>query len=244
MQPDTQQRRMPGAGARATQGYLTGLVALAEGMSPTGRLRQLHAVRLACLVCFDPATLLLTAQRGQPDLIIIHVRLTDDPAWLVGQVHARTASPVLLLIEAAGPWFGADGVLHDRRPLGPQLALLLPHLRGGNQPAGRASWGELTLDRRCRRAWWHGSEARLTEQQFRLLWQLCDARGALVTSTSLSRQLYGHHVADDRLRLMAHIRRIRRLLEDDPAHPRFLLTVRGEGFRLADGDGDGDAYPG
>ncbi len=35
---------------------------------------------------------------------------------------------------------------------------------------------------------------------------------------------------------MGHVRRIRRLIELDPAHPVFLLTVRGEGFRLASQD--------
>jgi two-component system response regulator RegX3 len=35
-------------------------------------------------------------------------------------------------------------------------------------------------------------------------------------------------------RLFAHIRRIRKKIEPAPSHPAFLLTVRGEGFRLAD----------
>ncbi|MGH2528107.1 MAG: winged helix-turn-helix domain-containing protein [Actinomycetota bacterium] len=35
-------------------------------------------------------------------------------------------------------------------------------------------------------------------------------------------------------RVFAHVRRIRRKIEADPAHPTFLLTVRGEGFRLSD----------
>lgn len=58
----------------------------------------------------------------------------------------------------------------------------------------------------------------------------------MVTMRELADVVYDGRVGDDRIRLMGHIRRICRLLEVDPAHPVFLLTVQGEGFRLAGQD--------
>jgi two-component system response regulator MtrA len=42
----------------------------------------------------------------------------------------------------------------------------------------------------------------------------------------------GQQGGNDRERIFAHIRRIRRRIEKDPSHPSLLITVRGEGFRL------------
>jgi DNA-binding response OmpR family regulator len=60
------------------------------------------------------------------------------------------------------------------------------------------------------------------------------AAGAVVDPNDLSRQLWGRESFSDGERILAHVRRIRRKIEDDSSRPAFLLTVRGEGYRLAD----------
>jgi DNA-binding response OmpR family regulator len=103
------------------------------------------------------------------------------------------------------------------------------------------TWGPLRLDPSRRLACWHGQPISLTSMQFRLLLVLVQAAGAVVSPIELSRRVWGTDLAHDSERVVAHVRRIRKQLEADPAHPRFLLTVRGEGFRLADHDGDASA---
>jgi DNA-binding response OmpR family regulator len=100
------------------------------------------------------------------------------------------------------------------------------------------TWGPLRLDPGRRLACWQGRPVGVTSMQFRLLLALVQAGGAVVSPVELSRRVWGTEVAHDAERVVAHVRRIRRLLEPDPAHTRFLLTVRGEGFRLADQDAD------
>ncbi len=97
-------------------------------------------------------------------------------------------------------------------------------------------WGGLELNMRTHEAKWCGRALPLTTIQFRIMEVLVLAAGAVVTSEQLSRRVWGESTFDDRDRLIAHIRRIRKLIERDTAMPEFLLRVRGRGFRLADAD--------
>lgn len=96
------------------------------------------------------------------------------------------------------------------------------------------SWGSLELDIRRREARWQGREVSLTPIQFRIMEVLILAGGAVVDPDDLSRRLWGEASFGDGERILAHVRRIRRKIERDSSHPAFLLTVRGEGYRLSD----------
>jgi DNA-binding winged helix-turn-helix (wHTH) protein len=176
----------------------------------------------------SPAPILLIA-KGSP----VGIDSPDE----VGRTRGNAvdgARPV----DVVGPSdvIGADGVLFEDRPLAPRVAGLVPALL--DRPASglieAMRWGPLLLDGRSRRAFWEEREIRLTTHQFRAMSLLCQARGGMVSIEALSARLYGDRVGADRKRVVAHIRRVRRLIEVDPARPLFLLTVRGEGFRLAD----------
>jgi DNA-binding response OmpR family regulator len=87
---------------------------------------------------------------------------------------------------------------------------------------------------RRREALWHGCRVEMTRLEFRILAALVVAAGGVVTRDDLYRTVWRQASPDDGERIVAHIRRIRAKLEADPTHPAFLLTARGEGFRLAD----------
>lgn len=79
---------------------------------------------------------------------------------------------------------------------------------------------------------WEGAHIDLTALQFRIMEILVVAAGVVVTFEELSRRVWGDSF-DDREWLIAHIRRIRKRLGrglDD----RFIVTARGQGFRLQD----------
>lgn len=115
----------------------------------------------------------------------------------------------------------------------------LPALHSGPRSDGMLRFGPLELDLPRRTALWRGELRSLTPIQFRILMVLVEKQGAIATREELQRAAWRWTPAHDGERLIAHIRRIRAKLEDDPSHPRFLLTARGEGFRLADVDADG-----
>lgn len=97
------------------------------------------------------------------------------------------------------------------------------------------TFGPLRIDPARRESFWHDQPLPLTAVQFRILLILARANGDVVLTADLIRQLWGHTPvpSQDSERLYAHIRRLRKRIEPDPTHATFLLTVRGEGFRLA-----------
>jgi DNA-binding response OmpR family regulator len=98
----------------------------------------------------------------------------------------------------------------------------------------RLVWQRLVLDTGRRAGSWEGRPLQLTKLQFRVLTALVQAEGNVVSYERLSRVVYGDAIPDDGARVLAHIRRIRKKIEPVPSRPRYLLTVRGEGFRLAE----------
>jgi two-component system, OmpR family, response regulator VicR len=220
----------------------TAVLALPSMAMTPPLLRELSDPHLIWITCFDPATLLASVAACEVDAVVVHARLAgDDLASLVWGLRQRVVGTVVVVggrsqDRLAGHTYGADALLESELPSSAELAPWLPGAPGEQEPSERSIWGPLILDRRRRRAFWATREIALTSQQFRLLWTLSEAEGALVTVAELSDRVYDGNVGDDRERLMGHVRRIRRLVEADPAHPVFLLTVRGEGFRLADPD--------
>lgn len=95
-------------------------------------------------------------------------------------------------------------------------------------------WGGLQLDVEKRVATIHGAPLSLTVTEFRIMQVLVSAAGSVVTVSELVRRVWGCQLFDDNDRVLAHIRRIRRKIQHAGSPPNLLLTVRGEGFRLAD----------
>jgi DNA-binding response OmpR family regulator len=95
-------------------------------------------------------------------------------------------------------------------------------------------WGPLRMDMDRRLAWWHGKVIRFTPKQYRLMYALVRASGRVRSARDLHEEVFGDAYLGDGERIVSHVRRVRTLLEEDPSRPAFLLTVRGEGFRLAD----------
>jgi DNA-binding winged helix-turn-helix (wHTH) protein len=127
----------------------------------------------------------------------------------------------------------ADGHAPDGLPPDTIAAMALSLVPEAVVPARVLRWGQLRMDVGRREAWWAARRLALTSMQFRLLVTLVLAEGCVVSALELSRRAFGSAVANDDERVHAHVRRIRKLIEADPSHPQFLVTVRGEGFRLA-----------
>jgi len=77
-------------------------------------------------------------------------------------------------------------------------------------------------------------EIALTKTEFRLLGTLALAKGAVVTREQLLERVWDYDYFGDTRLLDVHIRRLRRKIEDDPAQPTLIVTVRGLGYRIGD----------
>jgi two-component system response regulator RegX3 len=190
---------------------------------------------------FTAGDLAAVVERSAFDLVMIDGGLWGgDDVSLVRSVVTRSDAAVLLVggSEAAGDVLAAGAHAHLGSGVSAEEVALrgsaLVGLRPGTQHSPTLEWGPLRLDMRRREALWHGRRVEMTRLEFRILATLVVAAGGVVTRDDLYRMVWRQASPDDGERIVAHIRRIRAKLESDPTHPKFLLTARGEGFRLAD----------
>lgn len=211
--------------------------------SDAGRLAQALAVSgLVPTVAFSDTQLLDFANGETFDLVVVDSSLASSkPLHMVRAVTERTdAAFVLLGTGGVPPADLAAAGVHTQLPpsSGSQevaaCAVALLGLRPRTQVEAELRWGPLELDSRRRSARWGSSSITLTPIQFKILAVLILAQGGVVSKDQLQRLVWGRAPVDDGERIVAHIRRIRAKIEADPARPRFLLTARGEGFRLSE----------
>lgn len=176
-----------------------------------------------------------------PDAVLLDVMLPDGDGFsLFGTLREIRDVPVLFLsardedaVRLRGLGLGADDYI--TKPFLPQelllrlRAVLRRVYRDVSLPVrlGEAEidWGKGTVRR-------GGQETALTAKEFALLRKLWEARGNIVTIDALCSALWDGPLVGYENTLMVHIRRLREKVEADPSHPKFLLTVRGLGYRL------------
>jgi DNA-binding response OmpR family regulator len=83
-----------------------------------------------------------------------------------------------------------------------------------------------------------GGAIHLTKTEFRLLCEFMEHEGIVLSREQLLERVWGYEYLGDSRLVDAHVRRLRMKVEDDPAHPRLLRTVRGLGYRLTRPDAD------
>lgn len=182
---------------------------------------------------------------GNPDAVLLDVMLPDGNGFsLFKRLRAIRDVPVLFLSardedadRLCGLGLGADDYI--TKPFLPQELLLRLRsvLRRVYREAPDAvrlgdaeiDWGKGIIRR-------NGGESPLTAKEFTLLKKLWDARGNIVTIDTLCAALWDGPLVGYENTLMVHIRRLREKIEDDPSHPKYLLTVRGLGYRLHRGE--------
>ena len=90
--------------------------------------------------------------------------------------------------------------------------------------------GPLRIDLAGRRVYCRGQEWELQPKQFDLLTYLVRNRGTVLTRDQLLHNVWGYDYAGDTRTVDVHIRWLREKLEEDPANPQLIQTVRGVGY--------------
>ena len=94
--------------------------------------------------------------------------------------------------------------------------------------------GELVIDTARRRVTERGREVALTNLEFELLAFLAQHPGIVFSRERLFTGVWGLDAVGDNATVMVHIGHIREKIEPDPAHPVYIETVRGAGYRFAE----------
>lgn len=111
-------------------------------------------------------------------------------------------------------------------------------LAGGRSDASGSGPTRLTLDGleiepHSRRAWRDGVELKLTAREFDLLALLVGSPGRVFSRTQLLEAVWNTRLSAYEENVNTHVNRLRSRVEPDPARPRYILTVRGAGYRSA-----------
>lgn len=99
-------------------------------------------------------------------------------------------------------------------------------------PADRLIAGDLEIRLDEHKAVYKGRPIHLTPTQFRLLVSLVRESGRVVTHSRLLAQAWGPQYVDSRNYVRLYIQYLRSKIEEDPRHPRFILSERGVGYRF------------
>jgi two-component system, OmpR family, response regulator MtrA len=183
--------------------------------------------------------------QGGFDLAIVDVMLPSiDGFEVCRRIRDLATTPIIVVtarvdtVDAVvGLESGADDYVRkpfDMTELKARIRALLRRNAGRDGPSGPAPLqvGQLVIDEPAFRIKKRGQEIDLSATEFRLLLELVRNKGRVLTRHVLIEHVWGYdYLGSSRLVDMA-IKRLRAKIEDDPASPRYILTVRGIGYRL------------
>ena len=180
------------------------------------------------------------------DAVVLDLMLPDiDGLEVCRRVRAQPGTtsdlPVLMLTargdsadRVVGLELGADDYLP--KPFEPRelLARLRAILRRGRvRDIDILRFGRVEIDRAARELRLDGEARAITSYQFALLVGLAETAGRVLTREQLMDQVKGAALEAFDRSIDVHVSRIRQAIEDDPKHPRRIITVRGAGYVFA-----------
>lgn len=183
-----------------------------------------------------------------PDMVILDINLPDGDGFSLMQ-KIRTVSEVPVLFLSArdedcdrllGLGLGADDYMVKPflpRELTLRISAILKRTyfpRGGStlQEDELLLLGECKVDFKSGVALWPDKEIALTAKELMILRKLWENKGNIVTFDQLCQAVWDDNYFGYENTIMVHIRRLREKTEENPSKPRFLLTVRGLGYKL------------
>jgi DNA-binding response OmpR family regulator len=196
------------------------------------------------IVARDGREALMRVRSERPDLVVLDLGLPGLDGLDVTQALRRdTALPLIMLTardsetdRVLGLELGADDYL--TKPFSPRelVARVRAVLRRNrpDEPMDTMRIGELELDVPRLRASVGGRVVNLTATEFQLLAAMARQPGRVFTRSQLLDAIHGEALEAYERAVDAHVKNIRRKLESDPRHPRYLQTVYGVGYRVAD----------
>lgn len=182
--------------------------------------------------------------RAAPDAVILDLMLPDlDGFEVCRRLRAGSDVPILMLTargedtdRIVGLELGADDYLakpFNPRELLARIRAILRRRTGPRPEADALRFGRLTIDRGARAVRVDGEAKVLTSYQFDLLVALAEHAGRVLNRDRLLDLVKGEELEAFDRSIDVHVSRIRAAIEDDPKHPRRIITVRGSGYVFA-----------
>ena len=181
----------------------------------------------------------------EADLVLLDLRLPDlDGFEVCRQLRARSDVPIIIVTargeevdRVVGLELGADDYVTKPFSLRELRARIRAQLRRSSRQDSRVCrFGdcEVDFDRALLKR--SGRPVEITPQELRLLHALLQNRGRVLSREQLIDSAWGHGMAITDRAVDTHVFNLRKKIERVPSEPRFLLGVRGLGYRFEDED--------
>ncbi len=217
--------------------------------------RMLEREGFTAIVAGTAAGAIELFDREPPDLVLLDLNLPDgDGRDVARELRSRSRVPIIMLTargtetdRVVGLEIGADDYVVKPFSAAEVIARIRAVLRRTAESAGDAdeppaqpiAIGTLRIDPPARRVVLDGEELELSRKEYDLLLALAQRAGTVITREDLMAQVWDENWFGSTKTLDVHIGWLRRKLGDDAAHPRWIETVRGVGFRFAAPDAGG-----
>jgi len=183
------------------------------------------------------------ARHEKPDLVILDLMMPGMDGWdFIRRYRRERDTPVIVLTarveesdQVLGLELGADDYVtkpFSPRALMARVRAVLRRAQAEPTPLAVLRGGDISLDREAHTVTVGGREAALTPTEFDLLEVLMTTPGRVFTRAELLDRVLGDEVDVFERTVDAHVKNLRRKIEPDPARPRYILTVRGAGYRF------------
>ncbi len=182
-----------------------------------------------------------------PDLVILDVAMPDmDGFEALQRIREISDVPVIMLTvkddeedRIRGLDLGADDYVtkpFSPRELASRIRAVLRRVSQSEEhlPDVVEVDDDLKIDFARREVWVRGKLVKLRPTEFRLLYHLVKNAGWILTHEQLLTRVWGPEYRDDSHLLRLYITYLRKKIEPDPAHPKYILTERGIGYRFVD----------
>jgi len=200
------------------------------------------------LTAYDGTEALRLAREGHPDLIVLDLMLPGiDGLEICRTLRGESDVPIIMLTakttdqdKLIGLDLGADDYVtkpFSPRELAARVRVVLRRLPGERGP-DEIKHGELTVNFLRHEASLAGRSLNLTTVEFKLLGVLAKEPGRVFSRAQLIDEALGYDFEGFDRTIDVHILNLRRKLEPDPGHPKYLKTVYGAGYKLSEMSND------
>jgi two-component system response regulator RegX3 len=185
-------------------------------------------------------------REGVPDLVILDLMLPELSGLdVVRAIRQESTVPIIIVTakdseadKVAGLELGADDYVTKPLSIRELVSRVRAHLRRirmtsrPEEPGAVLIGGPVRMDVARHEVEVRGDPISLPPKEFELLELLLRRKDRLLTRELLIQQVWGDDYVGDTKTLDVHVKRVRQKIEDDPHEPRYLLTVRGLGYKF------------
>lgn len=200
------------------------------------------------ITAYDGNEALKMAREGRPDLIVLDLMLPGINGLEICRILRNESDVPIIMLTAlttdddrlAGLNIGADDYVSkpfSPRELAARVRAVLRRLPGERGPE-KIEHGDLTIDFLKHEAFLKNQPLNLTPIEFKVLGALVKEPGRVFSRAQIIDKALGHDFDGFDRTIDVHILKLRRKLEPDPRHPRYVKTVYGAGYKLLEAERD------